>query len=123
MTDQQRAVFASHLDGHPNAQGFLLLEPRPPLCLATALDGPNGALGNVGPVVTDTVLFYLQGLPHAPGEVISERTSRGYGVLHRSPYTSLVLPDNRFELWFSDALGLQNDIEISNLKQESRWRC
>ncbi len=117
MTDQQRAVFASNLDGHQNAQGFLLLEPRPPLCLATALDGPNGVLGNVGPVVTDTVLFYLKGLPHAPGEVISERTSRGYGVLHRSRIHRWCCPTTDSSCCFQTPLGYRT---ISRSRISSR---
>jgi len=123
MTDQQRAVFASSLDGHQNDQGFLLLEPHRPLCLQTVLDGPNGELGNLGPVATETVSFYLEPRPHGPDQVITEKTARGYGVLHSSASTSLLLPDNRFELSFPESLRLQDDLEISNLKQAHRWRC
>lgn len=123
MTDEQRAVFAASLDGREDDQGFLVLEPRQPLCLQTVIDGPNATLGPSGPAA-DPVMLFLQPLSHLQGDVISEKTARGYGVLHRSGYTSLLLPGNQLELSLPDSLHrLQDDIEITNLKQEPRWRC
>ncbi len=124
MTDEQRAVFASSLDGHEDGHGFLVLEPRPPLCLQTHLDGPNGTLGKSGPNAVNTVMLYLQPQPHSQGQAITERTSQGYGVWHGPSYTSLLLPNMRFELLLPDRLRwLKDEIEIANLKQDSQWRC
>lgn len=124
MSDEQRAVFASSLDGHEDGQGFLLLEPRPPLCLQTHLDGPNGTLGEAGPYARHTVMFFLQPQPHVQGQAITERTPRGYGVWRWSSYTSLLVPDMRFEVSLPPALAwLEDKIEIRNLKQDRRWRC
>lgn len=127
MTDEQRAVFASSLDGHENKAGFLVLEPRRPLCLLTVWDGPNGTLGDFSPLSSRGVMFYLQPQWHGRGQTVTGKTTRGYDVVSSSPdsdYVSLRLPDNQFELSLTkDLRRLQNDIEISNLKQETRWRC
>jgi hypothetical protein len=110
MTDEQRAVFASSLDGHEDDHGFLRLEPHAPLCLQTVLDGPNAELGTDGPDPRDVVRLYLQPLPHG-----SDPQWRQFSVL---------LPDQRFELVVSSALRrLRDNIQITSVTQGVAWRC
>ncbi len=44
MTDQQRELWATHLRGHDTADGFLVLDPLPPLTQVRTTDGPDASL-------------------------------------------------------------------------------
>jgi hypothetical protein len=44
MTDQQHELWATHLRGHETADGFLVLDPLPPLTQVRTTDGPDASL-------------------------------------------------------------------------------
>jgi hypothetical protein len=124
MTDEQRAVFASSLDGHENGQGFLLLEPRRPLCLQTRLDGPNATLGSAGSVGSEAVLLFLEPGPLGRQEVVSGTTTYGYDLVRTGSISSLVLPEQRLEVQLPGPLrGLADKLEVRNVRQQGAWRC
>lgn len=122
MTDEQRAVLASSLDGEENNEGFLLLEPHRPLCLQSP-KGPDGELGDAPS--NKAVMLYLHPQPHGAYAKGTEKTAQGYDVANWSSYhTSLLLPDKQFELALpNDLRWLKDDVHIANLKHEARWRC
>jgi hypothetical protein len=120
MTDEQRAVFASSLDGHEDKHGFLRLEPQAPLCLQTLLDGPNGTLGRDGPDATPVWLYLQRHLLGGDGAV-TVKTQRGYDIVRSG---ALVVPGQRFEVVLPDRLrGLQDSLEIRNFREQGAWRC
>ena len=112
MTEQQRTFWAAHLDGHVTPDGFLVLDPVPPLANSTT-DTTDGRLTDG----TNTIGILFRACQ--PGERQGQKTTQGYimNTPHGSPW--LCDPQVPLIIWMDgDPHFVQaaSSIEIRNLQ-------